>query len=52
MTYMEVGPEGTFPTVTEDQLRRLGDILAAVDARLERERLARLAGPASSAGAA
>ena len=39
-SYVEVGPHEPLPPVTEDQLRRLGDILAAVDARVERERLA------------
>ncbi len=38
-TYIEVGPDEPLPPVTEEQLRQLGDILVAVDARLEREAL-------------
>ncbi len=49
MTYIEVGPDEPLPPMTEEQLRQLGDILAAVDARMKRERLKReRLGPMSS----
>ncbi len=43
MTYLEVGPDEPLPPMSEEQLRQLGDILAATDAELQREAL--LGGP-------